>query len=177
MQTFYQWTEAVVATKNINRAIKESIDFIVGKSAGYNDWDFKTDDFQNFTKHLNYGQVGNKEEVRRCRIYFSAAQSKGYFFVQAWTEVKKDVQEYDPKKGDENITIEADIFARMETDKKIEGGFKKLDTAIFHTPYEFAKWVKEHVDEYHNDEDGGWQDVPVDPALDPVLVPVRPRRA
>ena len=166
--TFFQWIEAVVATKDINKAIRESIEFIIGGK-----WETKSNNFQKFSNFLKTGPVGNKEEVQRCHVSMTSPQATGFFYLNAWTEVKKEIEKYDSKTGNENISIEADLFARMELNPSIVGGFQKIGTGFFKTPYELAKWAKEKIDNYKNDDDGGnsgeWEDAP-DPTLSPVLV-------
>ena len=101
---------------------------------------------------------------------------KGLFWLNAWTEVHENLQDYNSKTGHPALNIDADLFGRF--DKRNIGNFKKIDSKLFNTPYELAKWTKQQIDNFREEDEGdegGWEDAPIDPNLEPVLVPVRPR--
>lgn len=178
MKTFNEWMEAVVTTKSINNAIRESIEFIVGGK-----WETKTNTFKPFKKETGHGPVGSTKEYQRCHIQM-LGEVEGYngnnlFWLQAWSDVYNDVQNYDSKIGDPSVTIEADLYGRYDTDKKNVGNFKKIGVERFSTPLQLAKWAKTQIDNFKEDDDDGpseYEDEPVDPSLEPELVPVGSRR-
>ena len=173
MKTFNEWMEAVVATKNINNAIRESIEFIVGGK-----WETKTNTFKTFKKENIHGPVGSVKEYQRCYIQMLGEVENRLFWLQAWTDIYNGVQNYDSKIGDPSLTIETDLFGRYDIDKKNIGNIKKIGTEHFSTPLQLAKWAKTQIDNFKEDDDDGpseYEDEPIDPNLEPELVPVRSR--
>lgn len=170
MKTFSEWMESVVTTKNINNAIKESVEFIVGGK-----WETKTNDYKTFKKETGHGPVGSTIEYQRCHIQM-LGEVEGYkgnslFWLQAWTDVYNNVKDYESKIGDPSLTIEADLFGRYDTDQKNIGNFKKIATEHFSTPLQLAKWAKSQIDNFTEEDDDGpseWEDEPVNPNLEPV---------
>ena len=170
MKTFSGWMESIVTTKNINNAIKESVEFIVGGK-----WETKTNDYKTFKKETGHGPVGSTTEYQRCHIQM-LGEVEGYkgnslFWLQAWTDVYNNIKDYESKIGDPSLAIEADLFGRYDTDQKNIGNFKKIATEHFSTPLQLAKWAKSQIDNFTEEDDDGpseWEDEPVNPNLEPV---------
>ena len=174
MKSFIQWVESVVAVRDINNAIGESVKLIVGGK-----WNTEeAQDFRPLRIEKKSGPVGSFYNCQKCRINMLGVVDKGVFWLSAFPEVRDEIANYDSKTGSPSLTIEADLFGRSDLDLNKTGGFKKIDTSFFHTPYELARWVKDKIDNFREDDgdSGGWEDAPIDPNLEPELVPVGSRR-
>ena len=163
--TFFQWLEAIVPVKNINNAIKQSIEFIVGGK-----WETNTENLRTITNYPATGPVGSKEKIQTCYIWMSSPQPTGYFFVNIRTEIRDQLAVYDSKMGNDKIKITAHLLARSDTNPTHLGGFKKIDTGYFSTPLDLAKWIKAKILSYEDDDgDTDSGEYTPDPTLEPEL--------
>lgn len=167
---FKTWllNENVVRTENIGEAIKQSIEFagIPGK------WSFTI-------KPHNWAGAHN---CVRITATLNRGIDQPYFLVSTFAILEKPLETYDSKIGADGLRIVSGI---MYLDG--QGNYKKLsergdnplkkwsdfDGKSLKTPYQLAKWVKNVIENFKEEDDGdGDVDSPMPAPQSPQLVGV-----
>lgn len=141
-------SEAIVKFNNISDAIKKTLQFIVNDGT----WKFR---------EKPYGISGLKTITVAGHFYCD----KGHFFLTANTIADKPIDSYDSQTGviDQNTKIEIIASLSLINDKnslKKIGERSNDSGGRLNTPYQLAIWVKQMIDNYEDNDNGGNEDTP-----------------
>ncbi len=157
---FRAWLESVVKFGNVQEAIKRTLEFVVDNGR----WGFES---------RVHGIFGLRTVTVAGHFYCD----KGHFFLTANTLADKPIDSYDSVSGDIDGNSKIEIIGSLSIVLG-PGNIKKIaersrtEGGRLNSPYQLALWVKNVIDNWPPDNDGGDDGTPVPSPIDTQLVGV-----